>query len=130
MPRSVSGRMPEPPIPPRFALVCHPKVEHDLQAIGDSATLTQMVVEILALQHDSLPAGFIRMHGLKQVWFRIRVGDYRAVYQVNGDTIYVALVGNRKEIYKQLKWRFPKASVEPRGVTLLCYRGHLYQRKR
>ena len=33
--------------------------------------------------------------------YRFRVGDYRIVFDVEGDTIHVLRVGNRKEIYKK-----------------------------
>ena len=32
--------------------------------------------------------------------FRFRIGDYRIVFDLEGDTLYVLRVGHRKEIYK------------------------------
>jgi len=42
-----------------------------------------------------------RLHGPELGEYRFRVGDYRIVFDVEGDTIHVLRVGNRKEIYKK-----------------------------
>ena len=33
--------------------------------------------------------------------YRFRIGDYRIVFDLEGNTIFVLRVGHRKEIYKQ-----------------------------
>ncbi len=35
--------------------------------------------------------------------YRARVGNYRIVYKLVGEKIYVALIGHRKEVYKLVK---------------------------
>ena len=42
-----------------------------------------------------------RLHGSELGGYRFRVGDYRIVFDVEGDTIHVLRVGNRKDIYKK-----------------------------
>jgi len=42
-----------------------------------------------------------RLHGSELGGYRFRVGDYRIVFEVEGDTIHVLRVGNRKDIYKK-----------------------------
>ena len=37
--------------------------------------------------------------------FRIRAGDYRAVYEKDGDTLMILLLGDRKQIYRILRRR-------------------------
>ncbi len=32
--------------------------------------------------------------------YRMRVGDYRVIFSLNGNTIWIVKVGHRKEIYK------------------------------
>ena len=32
--------------------------------------------------------------------FKLRIGDWRAVYTVEGDTIVIQFIGHRREIYK------------------------------
>ncbi len=38
-------------------------------------------------------------------FFRLRVGDYRIIFTVEGDTVGVALVGHRKDVYEKLRRR-------------------------
>jgi mRNA interferase RelE/StbE len=42
-----------------------------------------------------------RLHGPELGGYRFRVGDYRIVFDLEGDTIHVLRVGNRKDIYKK-----------------------------
>lgn len=42
-----------------------------------------------------------KLSGHKNI-FRIRVGNYRVVYEIVNKKVYVILVGHRKEIYKLL----------------------------
>jgi len=42
-----------------------------------------------------------RLHGSELGGYRFRVSDYRIVFEVEGDTIHVLRVGNRKDIYKK-----------------------------
>ncbi len=56
-----------------------------------------------ALAANPWPAGAEKLSGL-DAW-RIRVGDYRVVYAVEDRLLVVLVVhvGNRREIYRQLK---------------------------
>ena len=40
--------------------------------------------------------------------YKLRIGDYRVVYKVDGKSkkIFIVVIGNRREIYKILKRRF------------------------
>jgi mRNA interferase RelE/StbE len=54
------------------------------------------------LENDPRPPGSIKLHGEEDL-HRIRVGDYRILYQIQ-DAILVVLVveiGHRREIYRQ-----------------------------
>lgn len=48
----------------------------------------------------------VKLSGYKNA-FRVRVGNYRIVYKMMENKIYVVLVGHRKEVYKLLD-RFMK----------------------
>ena len=56
---------------------------------------------ILALASDPRPAGCKKLAGEESLW-RIRVGDYRIVYQVQDARLLVLVVkiGHRREIYR------------------------------
>jgi mRNA interferase RelE/StbE len=56
---------------------------------------------IVALADDPRPRSSKKLKGLQST-YRIRVGNYRIVYQINDDhlVILVVAVGDRKDIYR------------------------------
>lgn len=56
---------------------------------------------ILALAANPRPPGCVKLSGEDALW-RIRVGDYRVVYQIRDDVLLVLVVnvGHRREIYR------------------------------
>ena len=56
---------------------------------------------ILALAENPRPPGCLKLSGEESLW-RIRVGDYRVVYQVQDAVLLVLVVklGHRREIYR------------------------------
>lgn len=56
---------------------------------------------ILALANNPRPPGCVKLAGEESLW-RIRVGDYRIVYQIQDDRLLVVVVkiGHRREIYR------------------------------
>ena len=58
-------------------------------------------VKIEALRDDPFPAVSKKLSGLPDTW-RVRVGDYRIVYQVQRGIlmILVLVVGHRREVYR------------------------------
>jgi mRNA interferase RelE/StbE len=56
---------------------------------------------ILALADDPRPPGCLKLSGPDSLW-RIRVGDYRIVYQIQDQMLLILVVnvGHRREIYR------------------------------
>jgi len=56
---------------------------------------------ILALADNPRPPGCLKLSGPDSLW-RIRVGDYRIVYQIQDEVLLVLVVniGHRREIYR------------------------------
>ena len=56
--------------------------------------------KLLSLELDARPVGCKKLKGKEA--YRIRVGEYRALYQINEKTkeVIVESVGHRKDIYK------------------------------
>ena len=59
--------------------------------------------KILALGENPFPAGFKKLEKSED-YFRIRSGDYRIIYRIEGSELIVIVirVGNRKELYKKI----------------------------
>ena len=74
--------------------------EQDLRALPQ-AIFQRVNAKILALRDDPRPAGVRKLSGSVQGW-RIRVGSYRIVYQIDDDaqTVTIVRVKHRREIYR------------------------------
>ena len=59
-------------------------------------------LSILELTTTPLPQGAEKLKGYKRM-YRIRVGDYRIVYEVAGDELIIIAVSHRKDIYPDLE---------------------------
>ncbi|MGH9491890.1 MAG: type II toxin-antitoxin system RelE family toxin [Terriglobales bacterium] len=61
----------------------------------------RIIARAEALAHDPFPPGYKKLRG-PEGYFRIRVGDYRIVYDVqhNRLVILVIRVGHRREVYR------------------------------
>jgi mRNA interferase RelE/StbE len=73
-----------------------------LERLRDEALKRRLVKALRALELNPRPTGSLKMQGENEL-YRIRVGDFRIVYQIQ-DTILLALVvqiGNRRDIYRQ-----------------------------
>lgn len=56
---------------------------------------------LLALKDEPRPQGVVKLRGSTDAW-RIRVGDYRVVYQVDDDQrlVVIVRVRHRKDVYR------------------------------
>lgn len=61
----------------------------------------RMIARAEALASDPFPPGAKRLHG-PEYSYRIRVGDYRVIYEVQHDRLVVLVVrvGHRREVYR------------------------------
>jgi mRNA interferase RelE/StbE len=67
----------------------------------------QIAAKIAALRDDPEPHDSIRMKGEAAAFRRADVGEYRIVYQVEGDLLRIVLVGRRNDsdVYRRLERR-------------------------
>ena len=65
----------------------------------------QIAVKITELLKNSRPHDSIKMKGKACDYHRVDVGEYRVIYQVEANTLKVALVGKRNDdqVYKEFK---------------------------
>ena len=68
------------------------KLAHDVQV--------RLRPRLLDLAHNQRPADAKKMAGGENLW-RIRVGDFRVLYQIRGATkaVWIVRVGHRREVY-------------------------------
>ncbi len=83
----------------RYEIIVIPKAER--QFLRLDKTVRDRVAEAMsALRHNPRPRGCLKMTGGER--YRIRVGDYRIVYEIYDQTITVAVVGigHRRDVYR------------------------------
>jgi len=79
-----------------------PSAEKKLRKLSREAQ--QRVARRLdGLAADPRPPGCERLAGLENL-YRVRVGDYRIVYEIEDDVLVVLVItiGNRREVYRRL----------------------------
>jgi len=66
----------------------------------DKKVIPTIKTTIAGLAEDPRPQGFIKLKG--EDAYRIRVGNYRIIYEIDDDKIIVTVitVGHRKDVYK------------------------------
>ena len=70
------------------------KLPHEMQR--------RIVGDVAMLAHDPRPAGTVKLADGDNLW-RIRVGNYRMVYEIHDDRLVVLVlrVAHRKDVYRQ-----------------------------
>ena len=80
-----------------YTFVYHADVKkHDLKEIDER---NKAIEERLAIQPEKFAKPLQR--SLKGYW-RLRVGEYRIVFKIKGDTILILGIIHRKKIYQQI----------------------------
>ena len=77
-----------------------PRARRDLAKLPKDV-LRRVDAHILALTENPHPPGARKLEGGEAV-FRIRVGDYRVIYRVEGQRLVVLVirVGHRRDVYR------------------------------
>lgn len=78
------------------------RAEKFLRALTDKRLYLRLREAIDGLADDPHPPGSVKLQGEGEL-FRVRVGDYRIVYQIQNAVLVVLVVqiGHRREIYRQ-----------------------------
>jgi len=85
-----------------YNIVFKPSVEKDLRPLPKSVVV-RVMGHIEHLKADPIPRQAIKLSGAERL-YRIRVGDYRIVYQVDARAKQVTIhyVRHRREVYHTL----------------------------
>lgn len=86
---------------PRYVVEFKASVDKVLQRMP-TAVQRRIVSAVEELADDPRPVGAIKLTGEENAW-RIRVGDYRIIYEIHDGRLIVLVVrvGHRRDIYKQ-----------------------------
>lgn len=85
---------------PSWTLKISQSVVKDLRDLPKDSR-GRAALAILELAAASHPPGAKKVQGYDYV-YRIRVGDYRIVYEVVGNEVKIIAVSHRKEVYRDL----------------------------
>ncbi len=79
-----------------------PPARKALKAIRDKRLRGRIVRALQGLETDPRPAGVKRLVG-QEGFLRIRVGDWRIIYEVREVVVLVVRIGPRGEVYERLR---------------------------
>lgn len=67
-------------------------------------SINQIMGKINLLKTDPIPKNSKKIKGSNKIWFRIRVGSYRVLYEVDHDSNLIGIVdiNKRSKIYKNI----------------------------
>ncbi len=84
-----------------YQIIIRPTAEKSLDKIPLPAR-RRIADALEALRGDPRPAGVVKLTGDENLW-RIRVGNYRVVYEIHDDRLIVLVlrVAHRKDVYRQ-----------------------------
>lgn len=78
-----------------------PRAERDFKAL-DRSVRGRIARRIESLAENPYPQGTRKIEGEDEL-YRLRVGDYRILYQVKGKVLLVIVgIGHRRDIYRRI----------------------------
>jgi len=83
-----------------YTLLINRSAERDLRKLH-GVIFERVNEKILALRNDPRPPGVRKLSGDLEGW-RVRMGDYRILYQIDDDaqTVTIVRVKHRREVYR------------------------------
>ena len=83
-----------------YALLLRSSAEKDLRKLPRTI-LERLHTKILTLREEPRPHGALKLGGNLEGW-RVRVGDYRILYQIDDDTqtVTIVRVKHRRDVYR------------------------------
>ena len=85
-----------------YTVTVERRAEKFLRALTDKRLYARLREAIDGLAEDQHPPGSVKLQGEGEL-YRVRVGDYRIVYQIQNavPVVLVVQIGHRREIYRQ-----------------------------
>lgn len=84
---------------PEYSLLILPSAQKQLNKLPN-AIASRIEDKLLELEGDPRPPGCKKLRG-RDAW-RIRIGDYRAIYEIHDGKLIVTVItiGHRREVYE------------------------------
>ena len=84
---------------PEYTVLILPSAQKQLSKLPNSVA-SRIEDKILELEGDPRPPGCKKLRG-RDAW-RIRIGDYRAIYEIHDGKLIVTVItiGHRREVYE------------------------------
>ena len=85
-----------------YSLAFRPSVEKDLASLPKQA-VSRILDRFESLKSDPFTVKSRKLQGAERL-YRVRVGDYRIVYEVNTDSLLITIhyVRHRRDVYRHL----------------------------
>lgn len=85
----------------KYVLIYHSEVKEDIRNIpANIKTRIRKAIEA-RLQVDPIQYGQPLRQSLKG-HRKLRVGDWRVIYRIEGSTVIILMIGNRKDVYNNV----------------------------
>ena len=86
----------------KYTILYRASVKREMRRL-DAGAARRVDAAILELADNPRPAGYLKLSGPFDLW-RIRVGDYRVIYEIRDRQLTVLIVGvaHRREAYRGL----------------------------
>ena len=87
---------------PSYVVEIDAKATRDIRALARNDQI-RILAKVMALSADPRPPGSVKLAGQSALW-RIRLGDYRIIYQIQDLRLVVTVVkvGHRRDVYRGL----------------------------
>lgn len=84
----------------KYIIVYEKSIQKEIKRL-DAGVQTKIHAAIATLADNPLPDGCRKMIGYARRW-RIRIGDYRIVYEIEKEivTVHIIKIGHRKDVYR------------------------------
>ena len=85
-----------------YEVVIDPKAAREIRALPRQDQ-GRIVARAQSLANNPRPSGCVKLAGSSNLW-RIRVGVYRIIYQVQDDRLLITVVrvGHRRDVYRNV----------------------------
>lgn len=85
----------------KYQVFYHPDITKDLQKIPQNIKeIIKRAIEERLLNNPEIVSQPLR-RDLKG-YRKLRVGDYRVIHRIQGNSIFILKIGNRKEVYNKI----------------------------